>query len=120
VPARPGFIGSVGRVRSSAWGDLALLVHAQHHRLIRRVQVQAHHVGELRYGSSVSSVGFAVYPAARNRHEHAAACTWLALAAPREAFGAGCPVHLAGIDHRLASGGPVRRSIYDELAASAD
>jgi hypothetical protein len=45
VPARPFFKGSDGCVRISL--DLALLVHAQHHRLVGRVQIDADHIDQL-------------------------------------------------------------------------
>ena len=41
----PGRIGRIGAVRSSA--DLGLLVHAQHHRSLGRVQVQGDDVADL-------------------------------------------------------------------------
>lgn len=44
MPARPFFIGSEGWVRSM---DLRLLVHAQHHGLVRRAQVQTYNVDQL-------------------------------------------------------------------------
>jgi len=49
VSARPFFKGSDGCVRSSL--DLALLVHAQHHRLVGRVQIDAGHIDQLLSGS---------------------------------------------------------------------
>lgn len=39
-------MGSVGVVRSNAW-DLALLIHAEHDRVLRRRQVEADDVGDL-------------------------------------------------------------------------
>ena len=52
--ARPGDSGSTGSLRSSAW-IARLLVHAEHRRMLRRVQIQADHVGRL--GLEVRIVG---------------------------------------------------------------
>ena len=48
-------MGSVGVVRSNAW-DLALLIHAEHDRVLRRRQVEADDVGDL--GDQLGIGGF--------------------------------------------------------------
>ena len=46
VAARPFFIGRQARLRAVERLDLALLVDAQHHRLVRRVQVEPHDIDD--------------------------------------------------------------------------
>jgi hypothetical protein len=53
----------------------------------------------LRYGGSAHSFGFAIYSAARARHEDAVLLTGSPVGTPQEALDTACIVHLAGPGH---------------------